>query len=148
MDNMNRIIFLDIDGVLNTKDWVQNKSAWVEENKLRLLAYLCEITGAKIVLSTSWRETLIEPDVIGKESAFYKAAQLFKEYNLEILDITPRLQTREQEIMSWINDNKIKSWVIFDDKELDIPNLVRTDNTVGLTVEDCEKAMSILCTFA
>lgn len=144
----NKIIFLDIDGVLNTKDWVEKKTSWVDENKVRLLASLCDITGAKIVLSTSWREILLEPDVIGEESAFFKAVQLFKEYNLEILGMTPKLETREQEIMAYITSNNIRSWVVFDDKDLKIQNLVRTDNTIGLTVEDCEKGMSILCTFS
>ena len=144
----NKIIFLDIDGVLNTRDWVEKKNPWVDENKVRLLASLCDITGAKIVLSTSWREILLEPDVIGEESAFFKAVQLFKEYNLEILGMTPKLETREQEIMAYITSNNIRSWVVFDDKDLKIQNLVRTDNTIGLTVEDCKKGMSILCTFS
>ena len=144
----NKIIFLDIDGVLNTRDWVEKKNPWVDENKVSLLASLCDITGAKIVLSTSWREILLEPDVIGEESAFFKAVQLFKEYNLEILGMTPKLETREQEIMAYITSNNIRSWVVFDDKDLKIQNLVRTDNTIGLTVEDCKKGMSILCTFS
>lgn len=53
-----KVIFLDIDGVLNC---VTSKSycgmyVGVDADKIRRLARIVEETGAKIVLSSDWRD--------------------------------------------------------------------------------------------
>lgn len=46
-----KIIFLDIDGVLN----YENSKSKVEEEKVKLLKEIVDKTGAEIVLSSDWR---------------------------------------------------------------------------------------------
>ena len=62
--NFRRILFLDIDGVLNGKDWaVENigrgNEGWspyvFDPRTVRQLNRILEITGAEIVISSSWR---------------------------------------------------------------------------------------------
>ena len=49
-----RIVFLDIDGVLNNKASFANGIEIIPE-KVLLVNEICGITGAKIVLSSAWR---------------------------------------------------------------------------------------------
>jgi HAD domain in Swiss Army Knife RNA repair proteins len=52
-----KVIFLDIDGVLNCKE-IPNPSKFlyiVDEKLLRRLERLLKQSGAKVVLSSSWR---------------------------------------------------------------------------------------------
>lgn len=51
-----RVIFLDIDGVLNKHNWSQNKTSWMEDSKVEMIGRLCKDTGAKVVLASNWRE--------------------------------------------------------------------------------------------
>lgn len=58
---MNHVIFLDIDGVLNSKSWNEthqkeiSDGSWIDEEKIALLAQLIRNTNAKIVLHSGWR---------------------------------------------------------------------------------------------
>jgi len=56
---MRRVLFLDIDGVLNRTGFsppaTVGMRSWIEPELAVRLAGLLEATGAKIVLSTSWR---------------------------------------------------------------------------------------------
>lgn len=46
-----RIVFLDVDGVISTL-----KSHWtLDKKKMELVKCICDETGAKIVISSSWR---------------------------------------------------------------------------------------------
>lgn len=138
--------------------------------KCKLLKQLVDETGAKVVLSSSWRLSL---------NAIQKLIDLFESYNLVLSgftcheveskkfkntlyeDIKPRYQhtigdfgtyieDRGAEIAAWLLDHpKVSNFVILDDEDSDIKawfpnNLVKTDLQVGLTLEDCLKASNIL----
>ena len=52
-----KIIFLDVDGVLNCKSSKSRCGGFlgIDDSKVKLLKEIIDITGAKIVLSSSWR---------------------------------------------------------------------------------------------
>ena len=173
------IIFLDIDGVMNSTEEMialYNQHGSSIDNtlpsptKCKLLKQLVEETGAKVVLSSSWRLCL---------NAIQKLIDLFEPYNLILSgftcheveskkfknspyeDIKPRYQhtisdfgtyieDRGAEIAAWLLDHpKVSNFVILDDEDSDIKswfpnNLVKTDIQVGLTLDDCLKAAEIL----
>lgn len=157
---MNKTCFLDIDGVLNSVNFFEEKSQskrWDEfkekyDNKhiafglanidpkaVELLNKLTEATGAKIVVSSSWRG---DPAL---QTIFTLAG--IKE---SIYDRTPRLSSghRGQEIQQWLDKHKCDKYVILDD-DLDffdsqLPYFVRTDWKTGLTENDINKAINIL----
>ena len=173
------IIFLDIDGVMySTEELIAlyNQYGSSIDNtlpsptKCKLLKQLVEETGAKVVLSSSWRLSL---------NAIQKLIDLFEPYNLILSgftchevdskkfkdspyeDIKPRYQhslgdfgtyieDRGAEIASWLLDHPtVENFVILDDEDSDIKawfpnNLVKTDPQVGLTLDDCLKATEIL----
>ena len=58
---MSRILFLDIDGVLNSNFWNNrhqveiSDGTLIDEEKIKLLAYLVRETNSEIILHSGWR---------------------------------------------------------------------------------------------
>ena len=138
-----KIIFLDVDGVLNSvRDYYSVDL--VTDSHFELLKELIDRTGAKIVLSSSWRMGL---------SIRGKLVQRLAEYGLEICDITPVLHFAERkrgdEIRAWLDKHEdVTNFVILDDEsdmcEFTKINLVKTDTNFGLKRKHVEKAVEIL----
>lgn len=56
---MNKVVFLDFDGVVTTL-----KSNWtIDNSKVDLVKQICDATGAKIVISSSWRRYTLEQTI-------------------------------------------------------------------------------------
>lgn len=162
---MNKIIFLDIDGVLNsTKSaefchkkyggngyggffseseeptlvnvlWDDECVGWFEK--------IVKETGASIVISSTWRNHY-------GLLAFHSMFKLYSVFDLDIVGKTPSLMSRNRgaEIQKYIDENKISNYVILDDDsdmlESQMSNFVNTDCDFGLTKEDYLKAVKIL----
>ncbi len=153
-----KVIFLDFDGVLNSDQYDserdQTADTNIDESRLPLLKQIVDATGAKIVLSTTWRcyweENPNDCDAIG----IWMNA-LFAKYGLEIFGKTPRLSFRagrKAEVLSWLEfaPEQVDSFVIIDDyafgwEEL-TSRLVKTSAHIGRGLELChvEKAIDIL----
>lgn len=111
-----KIIFLDIDGVLNCSEWLkkQSKKKYCEINpeKVKLLAKIIAQTNAKIVLVSSWRELDTNNDMYR-----YLVSSL-NQYNITILDktaISPDYN-RPKEISLWLKEHPyITNYIILDD---------------------------------
>lgn len=140
-----KIIFLDVDGVLNSAQ--DGFSINLEtDNHLKLLEQLVKETGADIVLSSSWRMSF--------GCSFSLSNTLIsrlKEHGLSILDITPEREDGDRglEIKEWLDKNPTKNILILDDEDFDIANIfpnnfVKTNNEIGLQKEDVEKGIKIL----
>jgi len=168
---MEKIIFLDIDGVLNPihymnatyKMWKASFGKIKSHDEYGQLFFYqnCEAlqkivdeTGAKIVISSAWR--------MPGES---EMKELWKHRNLagEIIGITPNEMDvvksgeakfydevcRGAEIKLWINTNKFRgNYVIIDDTKDMLKEqekyFVITNSYCGLTLKDAEKAIEIL----
>lgn len=143
-EHKNKVIFLDIDGVLNGysfwsvlgwhivllfhSDKLRLKyREWTEpfephQSKVKRLAKIVHITGAKVVMSSSWRDYFWKVPYDNKTGRQKKLEDLFKKYNIEVIDITPHHKDtghyRDLEIMSWLEDNKSKvdNFIILDDE--------------------------------
>lgn len=124
-EDISKVIFLDIDGVLNDDDYTGIK---VHEDKVKLLAKLVNATDADIVISSSWRYyirqyilRISEGEEIPPDMAPVRLlTSLFERYNLKISGFTPELSSgpdaRPMEIRAWlINQINIDSFVILDD---------------------------------
>jgi histidinol phosphatase-like enzyme len=135
------IIFLDIDGVMNSTEdrfstELENKDYWIR------LKRLVNKTNSAIVLSSAWR-------IIERLTDCVK--ERLNEYNIKYIDKTPYLSGRGNEIKTWLDstDIKVDKFVIIDDEISDIvglfpDNVVKTDMHKGLQDEDIEKAIKIL----
>ena len=140
-----KVIFLDVDGVLNSaQDGYSIRLR--TDSHLKLLQRIVKKTGAKIVLSSSWR--------IGFTPASRNLLARFKEYGLELMDCTPELpgSCRGDEIRQWLTDNvynyDIENFVILDDEanmaEFTDKNLVQTDTNIGLQKQNAIECIMIL----
>jgi len=125
------IIFLDIDGVLNSKLWYDSKlcksfgtsvKRYFDPNCIQLLNDLIDKSSAKIVISSSWRilRTLQElQDIfisVGFEGTIIGRTPISYSY-----DINNSI-SRGLEIQEWLNDFKIKiqvsiKYAIIDDED-------------------------------
>jgi hypothetical protein len=163
-----KIIFLDIDGVLVSHQSIKEHnetygrtrfSTAPSRKSIEILNKVIEETGAKIVISSTWR--------IGNSTHLLDL--YFHELGLkgEIIGQTARLQgTRGLEIKTWLLENEsiihnrstVKLWnqdyrsevesfvIIDDDRGMDdlMDHLVLTNYDTGITIEDAEKAINIL----
>lgn len=152
----NNIVFLDIDGVLNSVKYDCERTAAqgnIDESRMPLLQALLAACPAQIVLSSSWRKhwgpTPCECDGIGEA-----LNRLFAKYGLKIFDKTPTLSThgRAQEIGAWLDAHaaEVDRFVILDDEfggwgEL-AEHLVRTNPRIGRGLEErhVQEAISLL----
>lgn len=112
------VIFLDIDGVLNSDEYfvkikdfnIEGIESEIDVEKIKLLKKAKEATNAKIVLTSSWRYT--------KNAQNLK--NLLAKYEI-LTDSTPFINNeRGKEIKQWLIDHKdIEDFVILDDEVFD-----------------------------
>jgi hypothetical protein len=152
-----KIIFLDIDGVLNNKESAKLKKVSIPEcpcwygrevhpfdkRCVERLNIITDLTGAKIVVSSTWR------------LMFEQAPQVLVEHMQkmgvtgEVIGQTPRGSGfRGEEIQTWLDEHKdVEQFVIIDD-DTDMlhlfSHLVQTRTTMGIEDEDVDKAITML----
>ena len=115
-----KIIFLDIDGVLNCRSTKERINGYIgiDPKKVELLKLIVDATGAKIILSSSWRQC--RDSILMRKMWDYMVESL-KSQELEIFDITPydcETSYRGFEIQTWFKEHKdknIESFIILDD---------------------------------
>jgi hypothetical protein len=124
-----KVIFLDIDGVLNCKSTPNpRKFPYIVDPKLlKRLKRLLERTGAKVVLSSTWR---------------YDPAGIFspKHWGIPFVDVIPDMpkKPRRNEILTWLKRHReVERFVVIDDEddELDQLPLFQPSASTGLTDE-------------
>ena len=132
-----KVIFLDIDGVLNTKETYDNMyringflSAMevpIDKFRLEYLKTIIDETEAKIILSSSFRHFFIkrEDKLVPTSIKGKKLYDCFLKYGMDIYDITPTNgYTREEEIKEWlINNEEVEDFIIIDDDPTIFNNL-------------------------
>lgn len=154
-----KVIFLDIDGVLNSEKYYTEHLEDMMENPVdrecvKRLKRIVDATGARIVLSSSWR-TGWSRKKDQMDELCRKLVEILAEYQLEIYDKTCILNNGERgrEIKFWIKNapEKVESFVILDDHDFQWEKYrlwkrwVQTDySDGGLQEQDVEKAVKIL----
>ena len=130
LSNMDAVLFLDVDGVLHHAQ-PRSQAQMFRKQCMDLLREVLEETGAKIVLSTSWRLT--------ENGRATVAAELAKNGCPQFVSRTPSLAQfqRPKEILAWVTKYEPKAWVAVDDWPLHTEPLmgghfVQTRNRVGL----------------
>ena len=131
-----KVIFLDIDGVLNSDEYldkvknsdIQGIERDIDVGKVKLLKRAIDETGARVVLSSSWRYT--------RNARYLK--ELLANYEIRV-DSTPYIQDiRGLEIKKWLSENQgVEDFIILDDEIFDsfdeklIKKLVKISNENG-----------------
>lgn len=151
-----KVIFLDIDGVLNNSEFfsrggdARNELDKINVKNLNFIT--SNVPGVKIVLSSSWR--LLH--TLEWMRDFLKAQGV----EGELIDATPGptvktksgiylASSRGEEIGVWLKQHpEVESFIAIDDTAGDMKEvqdrLVHTNFSNGLTVHDSEKAVELL----
>ena len=170
---MKKVIFLDVDGVLNSSRTLY-ESISLEDDLILNLKEIVNKTKAKIILSSSWRlSTEAVATLIDKLDKFglaisgmtYDGVDLdwLEKYEFDVtkkyldtkFDYDENRQIkithdRGAEIFKWLHDHDDCAYVILDDEIEDIkpyfnePVIVKTSYKTGLAKEDVKKAIQIL----
>ena len=156
-----KVIFLDVDGVLNSEvsreqernnfdNWMEHEVSEMHVNNLKKIV---DATGAQIVLSSSWR--FDHPKATGRDFIADPLMKVLdrklKAAGLDIIDVTPDLRgkIRGAEIQDWLDrHSEVERFVILDDDtdmlEEQKSFFVNTTFKNGLTEDLVKKAIEIL----
>lgn len=149
-----KIIFLDVDGVLNSLRNVMAYGGYPwpngghrkdpkqkEENldpiAIGMIRSICKETGAKVVLHSTWR---IHVD----------AVKFGEKYGLPVIGATDDKASKNRSIVLWLEANKPEKFVVIDDDNMawpgpgNMPEQVFTDPRNGFLLEDYRKALEML----
>lgn len=153
-----KILFLDIDGVLNSREYDRhrnwNEQTDIDETRLPLVKEIIDKTGAKIVLISTWRSHWNRDESLCDEDGMY-INRLFSKYGLTIYDKTPDLgllSKRKDEVKAWLAEHtgEVERFVILDDYRFGWDGLsdfyIHTNPNYGLGLEEehVEKAIVLL----
>ena len=170
---VDKIVFLGIDGVLNSEKWFDKCfnnddvcNSDIDTDAINRLIKFLDDTNTKIVLSSSWRSLNIKSTISKFSTPNYK---LLKKLIPYIIGVTPRFykhRKRGNKISYWMNMlsidygalvkhgcllenveiSKNYRYVIVDDSSdmLRGQNFVQTDFQTGLTDEDVNEMKAFL----
>jgi hypothetical protein len=142
-----KVVFLDIDGVLNSERFLAVHPEkifprdYIDREAVKELNRIVH-TGARFVLSSSWRIAHRVDQV----------QRMLDEVGFEgqIVDRTPLLgrqapETRGLEIRQWLDENPLPQvFVALDDFYVSEVPAIRVDPQVGLTYADVSRAIEML----
>ena len=141
-----KVIFLDFDGVLNNMHMIE-PGLFCHKN-MQNLRLLCEKTDAMFVLSTSHRVYPLSLLQFENECHKYWLTDRtygYTEYLYDSDNPERPITLRVKEIKKWLSEHsEVDSWVVLDDMDMKIENIVKTDFAYGLTIADVVKAIEIL----
>jgi len=144
-----KVIFLDVDGVINSRrtciaydgyPWEVDKQGlkMFDHVAIDLIRVACEKTGARIILSSTWRRSTGH-------------VNMAVAMHLPMMDSTPEKlsSARGEEIAMWLRDHpEVEQYAIVDDDSdmLDgqLPYFVKVDPDNGLSYKNYLKILELL----
>lgn len=149
-----KVIFLDIDGVLNSpatwalkelNDPLNKGVDQIDYSMLGLLSRIVSRTNAKIVISSTWRKIHSLDEI---HDMF--VARGWQHPRDTIIDRTPSSSHgfRGEEIKSWLDNHEVQDYIILDDDSDMLPSqnnrFINTCGYVGLTYLEVRRAIALL----
>ena len=134
-----KVIFLDIDGVLNTPSSESRCGEYIgiDDEKVEKLKKIVEKTKTEIVLISTWKkywrkEEKLKP--LQDYSANYLDEKLAKQ-GLKAIDKTKdkadgRYLSRGESILEYVYRNNVENYIILDDCQFDYDGCDLTDNYI------------------
>lgn len=159
-----RVVFLDIDGVLNSEPWFARSEAerlgpdldpaldttWIamlDPDAVARFERLVTTSGAKVVVSSSWRAMVALPDLARFLAVRGFTGELIGATTTSYGLVPDGVTERGHQIAHWLAANPVTSYVILDDQS-DMAHLadrlVLTTWERGLTDDDVDRALALL----
>lgn len=148
-----KVIFLDFDGVITIPP------KWhLQANKIRYIKKIVDATGAKIVISSSWRQGTVELTIekmLGRPKRCPRN-KIFNWFIDNLYDVTPWCADdkyngtgRGGEIQTWLDNHpKVDNYVIIDDDhdmlDSQLYHFVQTNYEDGITELETNWCIKIL----
>lgn len=136
------IIFLDVDGVLNSAKELSGGP--FSKISLNVLKRIVDETNAKIVVISSWRLLEFSRKILLSELEKYHLKE-------SVIGMTPHLPSnREEEIMTYLKSNEFPNlnFIILDDQVIEYQDLeehvIKIDPYFGLNEEHLEICIHLL----
>jgi len=139
-----KVLFLDIDGVLNRYDMFAGRCSReiISDEMVARINRVVKETGCSVVVSSSWRliMSLDELSLLLEEHGFLSEV---------IIDRTPHIDRRDNEILVWLRDHKdVTKFAVVDDEASDLTDvkdqLVRTSFDTGILDEHADQLIEML----
>jgi hypothetical protein len=139
--SLRRVVFLDIDGVLNTHQFRVRVNHWQVMDPVNVinLRRVIERTRAVLVISSTWR-------FLGNnwEETIRRVFSEAGWNNPPIIGRTPVLERRGREIATWLDEHEVLDFIIVDDDIFDMlpdqePHIINCDEEVGFTEENANE---------
>lgn len=147
-DENTRVVFLDVDGVLNdidSYDWTTEPKPQFVQRCIKAFNRIIETRHPKIVVSSSWRMLYHSGNMSrnGFEAMLRSHGMRGGIIDFTTADAKP---DRHEEISEWLSRHKIGKYVVLDDWD-DAGGthpFVQTNPALGLTDADADKAIELL----
>ena len=159
-----KLLFLDIDGVLNVHDFnKESMSGVIHRDKVERVNEILRRTDARVVLSSAWRYFVHrdEMDLTGLDWLLRSHGLIHG--RLDGITRKDRLNfaycgdpskwyidgnERSDQVLEYLEPRSVESYVVIDDLDLGFSkremNFIHTDGLVGITDEHVQKAIEIL----
>lgn len=151
-----KVIFLDIDGVLNTcqtfkyinEEYKKTGIDRIEIDEFRLefLKEIIEKTGAVVVLNSSWKNhcKMENGKYISLSKKMRQFIEILSKHNISIYDFTLDFKTNRQEaIYRWLEGKNIESFIIIDDDPYHLDDFLGKELIKTSIVKDGEMIMNM-----
>jgi len=156
-----KVIFLDIDGVLNSEEFLKNnQNEMIDRDSVNTLKNIIDKTGAVIVMSSGWR-LWFDDNMMPKDGDSQYLYDILCEFDINLFGKTPDFSTEEirtkktfshvkaKEIIAWLSEYEdAYQYVVLDDLNLRNEeinsHLVRTNAQVGITEDDAKRVIDML----
>lgn len=146
-----KVLFLDIDGVLNNHSVMDNNFCGIQADKVKLVNDIIQSTNCNIIISSAWRYMVTYGSMTLKGFENLLLTHGLDVYN-KILDVTVADEdsaSRGVQISRAIAKHRIDRYAIVDDLDLDISRIhgdkfIKTNPSIGITKKEVEKIKEIL----
>lgn len=156
-----KVIFLDIDGVLNSEEFLKNnQNEMIDRNNVSILKNVIDKTGAVIVMSSGWK-LWFDDNMMPKDGYSKCLHDILCEFDIKLFDKTPDFSTEEirtkktfsnvkaKEIIAWLSEHEtVDKYAVLDDLNLKNEEinsyLVRTNAQVGITEDDAKCVIDMI----
>ena len=149
---MSNYIFLDIDGVLNSKRTKARgpyDNPGIGKKHLDILKIIADKANGEVVLISDWRLSFLPDDHMPKMADYVSRKFDAAGLPLALVSKNHRYENRVDEIARWIQNNPTEGFIILDDSnwpgyemETVRPHWVQTDSRKGLEEKHIEEAIA------
>lgn len=138
-----KVLFLDIDGVLNCGATFEGKHRCdvIDRDMVQEINRVIQATDCNVVISSSWR--LAWP--MGELKARLRQEGMID----RVIDKTPMLRRRDDEILAWLKEHpEVTRFAVVDDDSFDLTavadRLAHTSFETGLLAKHADRLIELL----